>query len=158
MKSKNLALLAMMAVFCAIAPESQAGNLFFKQAVAPPSAGALSGDQMLLNGKKFRDQGAYSQAVQAFEQAVKERPKSYEAHLELSKTLALCGQDDRAMVEAFESLKLELKNPQARNLLGQLFLRKQSKCWKSSLAIFQRAEIWRFVCSNWAIAIMPFNN
>jgi superkiller protein 3 len=136
MNSKNLALLVMMTVFSVTASESQAGNLFFKQAVAPIAGSAASFDQTLLKGKKMREQGAYAQAVQVFEQVVKERPKSYETHLELSKTLALCGQDDRAMLEAFESLKLELKNPQARNLLGELFLKKQS--WNEAAGQFKQ--------------------
>jgi tetratricopeptide (TPR) repeat protein len=136
MNGKSLALIAIMAAIAATPSESQAGNLFFKQGVAPPSGAVTSSDQMLLNGRKLRDQGAYAQAVQTFEQIIKERPRSFEAHLELSKTLALCGQDDRSMLEAFESLKLELKNPQARNLLGELFLKKQS--WNEAAGQFKQ--------------------
>lgn len=138
MKNNKLALTASMVAILALSPAVMAGNLFFKGAPpAPASAPALSsGDQQLLNGKKMRSQGAYAQAVQVFDQIVKERPKSYEAHLELSKTLALCGQDERAMLEAFESLKLELKNPQARNLLGELFIKKSS--WSEAAGQFKQ--------------------
>jgi tetratricopeptide (TPR) repeat protein len=136
MNSKKLAFLGTMIAVFAIPCESQAGNIFFKQVSAPGSGAVASDDQMLLNGKKLRGQGAYAQAVQTFEQILKDRPKSSEAHLELSKTLALCGQDERAMLESFESLKLELKNPQARNLLGELFLKKQS--WNEAAGQFKQ--------------------
>ena len=108
---------------------SHAGNLFFKQpqtSSATANSGLNSNEQTLLNGKNLREKGALTQALQIFEQAVKDHPKSFEAHLELGKTLAVLGQDERATAEAFESLQLELKNPQARNTLGDLFLKKES--------------------------------
>ena len=82
--------------------------------------------QLISRGRSEYAQSAYTQAAATFQKAVDAKPDSWEAHLELGKAMSRMGNADGAILQLFESLKLNIKNPQAREELAVVFMNRAS--------------------------------
>lgn len=86
----------------------------------------FNGDKRLQQGKAYLDEQAYSLALQELTIAVKENPGSITAHCLKAAALAGLGQDDAAMQDFIEALKMDKKNPEVHRELGLFYLRRGS--------------------------------
>lgn len=82
--------------------------------------------QLMRVGRDEVAQKAYSQAAATFKKAVEAKPDSWEAHLELGKALSRIGSADAAILELLESLRFNLKNPEAREEMAVIFMNRSS--------------------------------
>lgn len=84
--------------------------------------------ELLLTGRQFanRQNTASDDSVSRMpsKNAVTLKPGSWEYHLEMGKSLVSAGKDNEALLELFQSLRLNGKNPDARSEIGMILLKR----------------------------------
>jgi len=113
MKRFNPLLISVASLIALLLPSQQANALF-------------NGDKHLQAGKSYLDDQAYSLALQELTVAVKENPNNITAHCMKAAALAGLMQDDDAMQEFIEALKIDKESPEVHRELGLFYLRRGS--------------------------------
>ena len=75
-------------------------------------------------GLAYYEQGAETEAMRAFEQALEEDPDFYMGHLGLAQVLDRQGKVDDAILHALEAIRIAPEEPLAHTSLSRLYQQK----------------------------------